>query len=173
MKLPYCFPMCTFLSTFVWTYLSSDGATPGIGFLYLHLHFTYIIIQVIICQHPLHTIPIHDGGAVNIFRAVPPKLRVRPKNIASPVGADRDLPCDIHSNPRPTIQWLRNGQPVVTDDYTQIIDEQTLRILGLMTSDEGVYQCVGTNEAGSMLAAAQLVVLAKGLMSSFSICTDG
>jgi hypothetical protein len=38
----------------------------------------------------------------------------------------------------------------------------SLRILGLVSSDSGVYQCIGRNAAGSVQAAAQLRVHTKG-----------
>ena len=38
----------------------------------------------------------------------------------------------------------------------------SLKILGLVSSDSGIYQCIATNEAGSVQAAAQLRVQSKG-----------
>ena len=37
-----------------------------------------------------------------------------------------------------------------------------LKILGLVGSDAGVYQCLATSPAGSIQAAAQLIVKSKG-----------
>ena len=38
----------------------------------------------------------------------------------------------------------------------------SLRILGLVSSDSGVYQCIAANTAGTIQAAAQLRVQTKG-----------
>ena len=38
----------------------------------------------------------------------------------------------------------------------------SLKILGLVTSDAGIYQCIATNTAGTVQAAAQLRVDTKG-----------
>lgn len=37
-----------------------------------------------------------------------------------------------------------------------------LKILGLISSDAGMFQCMGTNPAGSIQAAARLEVLTAG-----------
>ncbi len=42
------------------------------------------------------------------------------------------------------------------------IDGARLRVLGLVQSDEGVYQCVADNEAGSVQSAALLRVQREG-----------
>ena len=38
----------------------------------------------------------------------------------------------------------------------------SLRIMGLMKSDAGYFQCVGENSAGKVHAIAQLIVLDEG-----------
>lgn len=106
------------------------------------------------------------------LRAVPPKLRLRPRSTAAPLGADRDLQCDIYSVPASTNRWLKNGVEVVADDYVQVIDGQHLRILGLGGGDEGVYQCVGTNEVGSMSASAQIIVQPGGELLTIRIFSN-
>lgn len=37
-----------------------------------------------------------------------------------------------------------------------------LRILGLLNSDAGMFQCVGTNPAGSIQASARLKIIEQG-----------
>ena len=46
--------------------------------------------------------------------------------------------------------------------YSQLVRGTSLKILGLVTSDAGIYQCIATNTAGSVQAAAQLTVKTKG-----------
>ena len=50
------------------------------------------------------------------------------------------------------------------------MDESSLKILGLVERDSGVYQCVAINEVGNAQASAQLKVLRAGTsMRHFNI----
>jgi len=51
---------------------------------------------------------------------------------------------------------------VIPSDYFQIIDGKNLRILGLVASDEGMYQCMASNSVGTAQASAQLLIKQKG-----------
>lgn len=44
-------------------------------------------------------------------------------------------------------------------------DRHNLRILGLLSTDSGMFQCVGVNNAGSVQASAFLEVIPIGKMS--------
>lgn len=43
------------------------------------------------------------------------------------------------------------------------IEGNRLRVLGLVRNDQGVYQCVADNDAGSAQASAQLIVDSAGM----------
>lgn len=101
---------------------------------------------------------------------VPTKLELQPENAVGQVQSDRELFCEAYGIPRPAFQWFRNGAVIVPDDYIQVIDGHNLRIMGLLLSDEGMYQCVATNSAGSSQAVAQLIVLSKDVQSSTVGC---
>ena len=75
---------------------------------------------------------------------------------------DVELECSVYANPSPVVEWYKNGDIVIASDYFQIIDGRNLRILGLVESDEGMYQCVASNEVGMIQSSAQLVVRQKG-----------
>ena len=47
----------------------------------------------------------------------------------------------------------------------QIVRGTSLKILGLVTSDAGVYQCIASNSVASAQALAQLQVKSKGRLS--------
>ncbi len=49
----------------------------------------------------------------------------------------------------------------------QMVRGTDLKILGLVGSDAGVYQCLATSPAGSIQAAAQLRVKSKGKTDDF------
>lgn len=71
------------------------------------------------------------------------------------------LECDIYGVPTPEIFWMKDGKKIIADDYFQIVDHKNLRILGLLERDQGLYQCFGSNDLGSVQASAQLVILQK------------
>ncbi|KAK6033885.1 fibronectin type III domain protein [Cooperia oncophora] len=59
------------------------------------------------------------------------------------------------------MSWFKNGEAIIASDYF-VIEPTKLRILGLVKADQGVYQCIAENEAGSDQAAAQLLVDSAG-----------
>lgn len=66
--------------------------------------------------------------------------------------------CKLKGSPAPEVRWTKDGLPLQMSDYI-IENEDHLRIMGLVTSDSGFYQCHASNELGSIQAIAQLVVL--------------
>lgn len=75
---------------------------------------------------------------------------------------DAELECDVAGVPKPTITWMKNGDVVISSDYFQIIEGRNLRILGLVNTDAGMYQCMAENIVGSVQASAQLIVTQPG-----------
>lgn len=78
-------------------------------------------------------------------------------------SSDVTFECEADGFPRPSIQWLKNGDIVIPSDYFQIVDNRNLRVLGLVNSDAGIYQCLAENVVGSVQASAQLLILSKGM----------
>uniref|UniRef100_UPI00358DFF02 LOW QUALITY PROTEIN: neogenin-like n=1 Tax=Myxine glutinosa TaxID=7769 RepID=UPI00358DFF02 len=89
----------------------------------------------------------------------PPHFLRRPRNMWAREGADLDLPCDVAGNPAPSVTWVKNGDVVIPSDYFQIVDQHNLRILGLVKSDEGIYQCIAENSVGNSQSSAQLLIM--------------
>uniref|UniRef100_A0A3P9I0S3 DCC netrin 1 receptor n=1 Tax=Oryzias latipes TaxID=8090 RepID=A0A3P9I0S3_ORYLA len=89
---------------------------------------------------------------------VPPQFLNYPTNTYAYESTDIELECAVTGNPLPTIRWMKNGEEVIPSDYFQIVDGSNLQILGLVKSDEGFYQCVAENSAGSSQAMAQLLL---------------
>ncbi|XP_061427038.1 LOW QUALITY PROTEIN: neogenin-like [Lethenteron reissneri] len=88
----------------------------------------------------------------------PPRFSFPPRDALAHEGADVELACGVEGNPAPSIKWLKNGDTVIPGDYFHIAEEHTLKILGVVKSDEGMYQCVAENEHGNVQAGAQLLV---------------
>lgn len=94
--------------------------------------------------------------------SVSPKVQVVPKKLFAKLKSDQELACVIYGNPRPSVQWYRNGMAVVPDDYVQVVDGHNLRLLGLISSDEAMYQCMATSKAGTAQASVRLKVVEQG-----------
>ncbi|XP_067629929.1 neogenin isoform X6 [Eurosta solidaginis] len=94
---------------------------------------------------------------------VPPKFIKSPKDKSAHEKEELELECAIRGKPKPLIQWLKNGDVITPNTYMQLVGGHNLRILGLLQSDAGMFQCVGTNPAGSVQAAARLRVVQTDL----------
>ncbi|XP_078667206.1 neogenin-like isoform X11 [Branchiostoma floridae x Branchiostoma belcheri] len=105
----------------------------------------------------------NDHGSVTasaqLIVNVPPKFMTTPSNTYAHERSDIEFECDVYAKPAPHISWIKNGDAVIPSDYFQIQNGQNLRILGLVRSDEGMYQCVATNEYGSIQSSAQLIIV--------------
>ncbi|XP_012155475.1 neogenin isoform X4 [Ceratitis capitata] len=94
---------------------------------------------------------------------VPPKFIKSPKDKTAHEKEELELECAIRGKPKPLIQWLKNGDVITPNTYMQLVGGHNLRIFGLLQSDAGMFQCVGTNPAGSVQAAARLRVVQTDL----------
>uniref|UniRef100_A0A7N8WX49 DCC netrin 1 receptor n=1 Tax=Mastacembelus armatus TaxID=205130 RepID=A0A7N8WX49_9TELE len=99
---------------------------------------------------------------VELSVLVPPQFLNYPTNTYAYESTDIELECAVTGNPPPTVRWMKNGEEVIPSDYFQIVDGSNLQILGLVKSDEGFYQCVAKNSAGSSQAMAQLNLKLEG-----------
>ncbi|XP_025741487.1 contactin-4 isoform X2 [Callorhinus ursinus] len=69
--------------------------------------------------------------------------------------------CKANGRPKPTYRWLKNGEPLLTQDRIQI-EQGTLNITIVNLSDAGMYQCVAENKHGVIFSSAELSVIAVG-----------
>ncbi|XP_062709331.1 neogenin isoform X2 [Aedes albopictus] len=90
---------------------------------------------------------------------VPPKFMLSPEDKVAYEKEELELQCSIHGKPTPIIQWLKNGDLITPNEYMQIVGGHNLKIFGLIGSDAGMFQCIGTNPAGSVQAAARLEII--------------
>ncbi|XP_027750016.1 contactin-6-like isoform X3 [Empidonax traillii] len=67
--------------------------------------------------------------------------------------------CKAKGKPSPSYSWLKNGQPLVSEERIQI-ENGTLIIPMLNVSDSGLYQCVAENKYDTIYASAELRVMA-------------
>uniref|UniRef100_A0A8C5EC44 Contactin 2 n=1 Tax=Gouania willdenowi TaxID=441366 RepID=A0A8C5EC44_GOUWI len=65
--------------------------------------------------------------------------------------------CLAAGKPRPSVRWLRNGQPLITQDRVEV-NGPRLKISNLALEDSGMYQCVAENKHGTIYSSAELRV---------------
>lgn len=90
---------------------------------------------------------------------MPPRFLTKPQDKVELANKDIELECSVHGIPEPKIHWLKNGDVITSNEYYQIVNGHNLKIMGLMTSDTGIFQCFATNTAGNVQAAASLKVI--------------
>ncbi|NXL90668.1 CNTN6 protein, partial [Alectura lathami] len=67
--------------------------------------------------------------------------------------------CKAKGKPSPSYSWLKNGQPLTSEERIQV-ENGTLIIPMLNMSDSGLYQCVAENKYDTIYASAELRVIA-------------
>ena len=83
----------------------------------------------------------------------------RPANQNATLKSDVELECSAYGVPAPTIKWFKNGEPIYPSDYFQFNPVKgNLKILGIISQDEGYYQCMASNELDTIQTIAQLAV---------------
>lgn len=60
-------------------------------------------------------------------------------------GKTAKLECPARSYPEPTIEWLKDGEPLSNSDKHQLAGK-TLHIRELDDADQGIYRCIASNE---------------------------
>ncbi|XP_043944949.1 netrin receptor DCC [Protopterus annectens] len=109
------------------------------------------------------------SASAELHVIVPPKFLNHPSNLYAYESMDIEFECAVTGKPFPSVKWLKNGEVVIPSDYFQITGDTNLRILGLVKSDEGFYQCVAENEAGNIQTSAQLIIPEPAIISSSAL----
>ncbi|XP_059581262.1 netrin receptor DCC isoform X1 [Alligator mississippiensis] len=108
----------------------------------------------------------NSSASAELSVMVPPWFLIRPSNLYAYESMDIEFECAVSGKPVPTVDWIKNGEVVIPSDYFQIVGGSNLRILGLVKSDEGFYQCVAENDAGNAQTSAQLIIPEPAIPSS-------
>lgn len=93
---------------------------------------------------------------------MPPKFLKKPSDKIELINKDVELECSVYGKPEPKVQWLKNGEVITPNEYYQLINGHNLKIMGLMLTDTGLFQCVASNPAGNVQASANLKVIEIG-----------
>jgi hypothetical protein len=78
------------------------------------------------------------------------------------INSDVEFECEVDGIPKPRITWLHNGDVITPTNYFQIIDGHNLKILGVVATDAGMYQCFAENKVANIESSAQMVIAQPG-----------
>ncbi|XP_048873643.1 neurofascin-like isoform X1 [Brienomyrus brachyistius] len=93
---------------------------------------------------------------VNVRVQAPPTWVNKPTNLVLTAEKNGRLLCRANGDPKPTIQWLVNGEPMENaqpNPRRQVVGD-TLTLNSIQMGDSAVYQCNASNEHGYLLANA-------------------
>uniref|UniRef100_A0A8D0BL83 Neurofascin n=1 Tax=Salvator merianae TaxID=96440 RepID=A0A8D0BL83_SALMN len=84
-----------------------------------------------------------------------------PENLILAPGEDGRLVCRANGNPKPSIQWLVNGEPIESSppNPSREVTGDTVMFRDIQIGSSAVYQCNASNEHGYLLANAFVSVL--------------
>ena len=100
---------------------------------------------------------------------VPPKFTKEPTEMEWTTNKPIIFHCAATGSPLPTISWLKNGKPLITNNRTSVTYYKGGADLTLSGNHKtAMYQCFVQNEVGSIQAAVTAVVQSKeGFSSNF------
>ncbi|XP_076459478.1 uncharacterized protein LOC143292788 isoform X2 [Babylonia areolata] len=103
-----------------------------------------------------HTAPeFEDGTSRPIFKK-------RLKKTVCQEGSTVKFDCIVGGNPLPSVRWLKDGAALKESEQVKVTSEgdtSTLTLLSVVSSQAGQYTALAANLNGSVLSAADLVIL--------------
>lgn len=92
---------------------------------------------------------------------VPPTVSISGENFVAPLQSAITIQCQAAGHPKPTLQWSKEGQPLLTSPTGARIsgDGARVDIPRLTKNDVGTYTCVAQNDAGVAEASVEVDVL--------------
>ncbi|XP_028678541.1 immunoglobulin superfamily DCC subclass member 4 [Erpetoichthys calabaricus] len=97
----------------------------------------------------------------------PPLLSQQPETISRTRASTARFMCKAFGDPMPSIIWMKNGNPILSNGRVKIQSSGSLVINQIGLEDAGYYQCIAKNSLGTACSTAKLtVVVREGLPSS-------
>lgn len=77
------------------------------------------------------------------------------------------LDCKVEGNPLPHVRWTKDGKPTNEVDNRRILHlmNSSLQLTAVQLDDEGIYNCTGINDLGSISSLATVLIRGKHCMS--------
>uniref|UniRef100_A0A8B9G6H6 Immunoglobulin superfamily DCC subclass member 4 n=1 Tax=Amazona collaria TaxID=241587 RepID=A0A8B9G6H6_9PSIT len=96
-----------------------------------------------------------------------PSISQAPETISRTRASTARFVCKAEGEPAPTIQWLKNGETILSNGRVKVQSSGSLVINQIGLEDAGYYQCVAENSLGMACATAKLsVIVREGLPSA-------
>ncbi|NP_001007110.2 striated muscle preferentially expressed protein kinase [Danio rerio] len=108
-----------------------------------------------VTEEKRHSSSMNSSTVETSFIAAPPVFLRKLKWAAVAAGCDVRLRVSVGGNPRPTLHWYHNDDPLVIDHE----DYDGLWIRDCQQADGGLYTCVAVNHLGEARTSAVLAVL--------------
>ena len=98
-----------------------------------------------------------------LYHTVLPSINAHPDNVTILTGQSVYLTCSAIGTDV-VYQWMRNGV-IISDDYSNV-----LRINETKQSDDGTYQCIGSNKGGNATSnPAMIIVYGKRILKYLNL----
>nr|XP_005290755.1 hemicentin-1 isoform X1 [Chrysemys picta bellii] len=116
-------------------------------------------------------IATNDAGvverSVTLMLQSPPVITVEPVEMVVDAGTTAILNCQANGEPTPTIEWSRQGHPILSNDRVTVLSNGSLRIVAAQKEDTSEYECVARNLMGSILVRVPFTVQVHGGFSEW------
>ncbi|GAA55160.1 hemicentin-1 [Clonorchis sinensis] len=89
-----------------------------------------------------------DLGELHLVVESKPQFITVPRNMTVQMGALVTLECKAEGEPQPTITWYKDGVLLELGGTRSLVNNGSLRIVGVSNDDEGNYYCVASSSLG-------------------------
>ncbi|XP_060076160.1 protogenin-like [Ylistrum balloti] len=125
------------------------------------------VLQVTVGHSGVYICKAESGGKKVSARATltvhtRPVITRGPQSVQYVPAHSTRFECVVDGNPRPRVQWLRNGTKIMPAANHQIKQNNDLVITGTVPQNSGYYQCVVENSVDYDMRIARLEILPIG-----------
>ncbi|XP_073791477.1 protein turtle homolog B isoform X17 [Danio rerio] len=112
--------------------------------------------KVLMLEQQYHT--FHNGSWVHLTVNAPPTFTdTPPQYVEAKEGGSITLSCTAFGNPKPSVSWLREGNPV-QDSTKYKVSDGSLTLVSISREDRGAYTCRAYSEQGEAVHTTRLLV---------------